>query len=486
MIDFSSLNFNQLQSVDWHEGALLVLAGPGSGKTRVLTYRIARLLESTPEKYFKILGLTFTNRAAAEMRKRIQTLVPNSSDRTLLSTFHSFSVSLLRQHGYHVGIRPDFTILSQIQDRKSLLADAIKHTEPSFGQPQYRLDRLLTLVTRLMEYCIASDNAEIFLKRRKVNGAGILAEIYGIYRNLMIEKNELDYGALIAEAIGLLESNHVIRTQIMRIYPYVCVDEFQDTSYAQYRLLRSIVNPETRNLFVVADDDQIIYQWNGADPERLKALRKDFDMSVLQLPENYRCPPEVIEIANNLIKHNDSHDKSKTDLIANKQGSRQDVIRVRGFSCFEEETEWIASDIASRLSNDDKNIVVLARNRRLLEMALESMEFQGLNGFIAVRKDEFVSYPMVWLHAMLRLANARQDEDQLHRICNSFLELKGVNLKISDIVSEAAAEDGDLLRAWFRSIASDKSLDSTSRDFLTKSMITLANRLDFWAFIKGN
>ena len=125
MIDLSTLNENQFDAVQWDDGPLLVLAGPGSGKTRVLTYRIARLIEASPDKYFKILGLTFTNAAAAGMRQRIAELVPSASERTLLTTFHSFAADLLRQHGHHIGLMPDFTILSQDADRHSLLDEAI-------------------------------------------------------------------------------------------------------------------------------------------------------------------------------------------------------------------------------------------------------------------------------------------------------------------------------------------------------------------------
>ena len=151
MVDLSSLNANQLESVNWNEGPLLVLAGPGSGKTRVLIYRIVRIIEETAGKHFRILGLTFTNKAAAEMRKRIESLVPNAGERTLLTTFHSFGVGLLRQHGHHIGLRPDFTILSQAVDREAVLDEAIKRTRAEHGEVNYRGQQLLPHVTRLLD-----------------------------------------------------------------------------------------------------------------------------------------------------------------------------------------------------------------------------------------------------------------------------------------------------------------------------------------------
>ena len=303
-MDLSTLNDIQCQAVNWQEGPLLVLAGPGSGKTRVLTYRISRLIQETPEKHFRILGLTFTNKAAAEMRERVEGLVPNARERILLTTFHSFCADILRQHGHHIGLRPDFTILGQAADRQGVLDDAIGTVIKDTNQTLYTGERLLPLITRLLDLGIAATQAGNFLSSRKLKEPEIIGAIYATYRELMIEKNALDFGALIAETLRLMEEQAAVKKLIQRVYTYICVDEFQDTNLSQYRVLSHLVNPATKNLFVVADDDQIIYQWNGANPERLQSLRNDFEMTVLQLPENYRCPAEGISIANDLIQFN--------------------------------------------------------------------------------------------------------------------------------------------------------------------------------------
>ncbi len=483
MVDLSSLNANQLQSVNWTDGPLLVLAGPGSGKTRVLTYRIARIIEETAGKHFRILGLTFTNKAAAEMRNRIESLVPNAGERILLTTFHSFSVNLLRQHGHHIGLRPDFTILSQTIDRESVLDDAIVKARREDPEITYRSAQLLPLVTRLLDNCVRADDASEVLHGNNISDAQTLGTVYRNYRRLMIENNQLDFGGLIAEALGLLEQKPAVRKLINRIYSHICVDEFQDTNLAQYRILCNIVDQFTRNLFVVADDDQIIYQWNGADPERLYALQRDFNMSVLQLPENYRCPPKVVEVANKLIKHNVSHNSGKAALVANKESVDSDVIRVESFDSFDEEANWVASDIASQRMHSRRNCVVLARTRKLLGVVLQALETNGVPAYLAMRKDEFVSNPMIWLHSMLRLANARQDREQLRRICKSFFELAGINLLVADIISDAAAEEGDYLRAWQRTATRREQLDPHTRQFLVESVPKLADKLDFWTFI---
>lgn len=177
MIDLSSLNENQLKAVNWNEGPLLVLAGPGSGKTRVLTYRIARIIEETADKHFRLLGLTFTNKAAAEMRERIEALVPNAGERTLITTFHSFSADLLRQHGHHLGLRPDFTILAQPADRESVLDEAIERAREEHGEIDYRGERLMPLVTRLLDYGVTAEGAIEFLQKSNVNGAELIGLI---------------------------------------------------------------------------------------------------------------------------------------------------------------------------------------------------------------------------------------------------------------------------------------------------------------------
>lgn len=481
MIDLSTLNDNQLEAVSWDEGPLLVLAGPGSGKTRVLTFRIARLIERTPDKHFKILGLTFTNKAAAEMRDRIAALVPSAGERTLLTTFHSFAADLLRQHGHHVGLKPDFTILVQDADRHSLLDEAIENAEAAnVGQTS---EKLLPLISRLTENDISPENALSVLERGSFDDPGALASIYKRYRALMIERNALDFVGLIAEALGLLENRPGVRKQIQRIYPYICVDEFQDTNMSQYKILRHLVNEKTKNVFVVADDDQIIYQWNGASPERLWALQNDFEMELLQLPENYRCPAAVVDLANNLIAHNFGRYAEKGALKAHKDVSETSVVTLRQFAQFPDEAAWVAKAIADRDPKERAKCAVLARTKKLLEQIVEALDEQGISGYLAARKNEFESASLQWLHSILRLANSRVSREHLRRVCKAFFTLEGIDLNIRDIISHASAEDGDYLRSWAVAALSRQELSAAARELINASLVPiLLERLDFWRF----
>lgn len=485
-MDMSSLNENQCKAVMWQEGPLLVLAGPGSGKTRVLTYRVARLIEETPEKHFRILGLTFTNKAAIEMRERVEGLVPNTGERILLTTFHSFCADVLRQHGHHVGLRPDFTILAQAADRQALLDDAIEAVVKEGSPITYTGERLLPLITRLLDLGISPGEVGKFLKGKTVTEPDVIGSIYATYRRLMIEKNALDFGGLIAEALRLLEEQMAVKKQYQRVYSYICVDEFQDTNLSQYRVLGHLVNPGTKNLFVVADDDQIIYQWNGANPERLQSLRKDFGMTVLQLPENYRCPPEVIDIANELIEYNLNRSPNKERLLAHKVGGKKSPIRLYEFEDFEAEANWVASDIKGRDKKVWGKCAVLARTRRLLDQMMIALGNEGVPAYLAMRKDEFVCPALQWLHAMLRLANARQDREQLRRVCKAFYTLEGVELSVRDISAAAAAEEGDYLRAWRKAALGSGDLSGKTGTFLSRSVQKLADKLAFWTFIEDS
>lgn len=485
MIDFSSLNENQREAVMWDEGPLLVLAGPGSGKTRVLTYRIARILEESEGQHFRVLALTFTNKAAAEMRGRVEELVPKEFSRVRLTTFHSYAAELLQQHGNHLDFRPDFQILSNYADREALLDDVLGQLRKdlTYTLPDhFKAAQLLPAVTRLLERCVSPDQVEMLLQQANVENAVPLARVYTAYRDALRRTNSLDFPSLIAESLDLLSKFPFLVKHIRKVFKHILVDEFQDTNHSQYRILSLIARPDPSTLFVVADDDQIIYQWNGANPKRIQALRDDFGVSELQLPENYRCPPLVIELANALIERNLNRSAGKKPLKAVKQGDSGDVLRIYHFNSVDEEAVWIAQDISQRNKEERANCAVLARTKKLLDLAGRKLEEAGVPVYFAARKDEFKSAPLRMLHAILRLVNSREDKQSLARLSKAFYELEGISIELSPVLSRASADDKDLLRSWLDEVKHCDDLEERTRHLLEVDIKPLLNSLNYRDF----
>jgi DNA helicase II / ATP-dependent DNA helicase PcrA len=447
-LDRFGLNPSQHDAVKWQDGPMLVLAGPGSGKTRVLTCRIARLIAESNDARFRVLGITFTNKAAAEMSQRIDTLLTDGRDRVTLTTFHSFAAEILRQHGSHVGLKPNFGILSDQADREAALTDAIKVVVSDDEDFTPNATQLLPTVSRMLDECVLPTEAVQSLHAHP--HANTIAAIYVAYRETLISLNQLDFGSLLALAVDLLERKPAIAKQIQRIYTHVCVDECQDTNSAQFRLLVQLVPKVNPNLFIVADDDQMIYQWNGANPARLEELHDRFKMEMLQLPENYRCPPAVIQLANNLIRHNTDRSADKKPLTSHKTEDGTTGLTAKRCRDFSDELLWVARTIAEMPVTQRSNCVILARRKKLLEEAVSTLTKESVPAYIAIRKNEFGSAPYRFLHATLRLANAPQDREQLRRMTKAFFDLEGVKIEVQDVIPRASVDQEGFLRAWLQ------------------------------------
>lgn len=490
--DFS-LNQNQQYAVEWDEGPLLVLAGPGSGKTLVLTLRAARLLQNDPDA--SVLALTFTTKAADEMRERLDKIIGERADRAHLCTFHSFAADILRQHGSHVGIEPDFSLLTLDDDRIALLDMLLGNTSalPLNGDKPYS-ERLQALFNKLQDngFLIPSDhrNLLVLLDRlfaESYNGEPVapslvktppwVPDLFEAYCLLLQESNRLDYGGLLHFAKELLSKNAGVARLTQLAWRFICVDEFQDTNRAQYDLLRLLVPTHHPNLFVVADDDQIIYQWNGASPERLRALRENYQMKVTQLPENYRCPPFIIKLANNLISHNQTRSADKQPLVAHKEEDISDQLIVLDYTSDDEEIAAIASLIKERGWSADE-CAVLARSTKLLQKVAQSLEANGLIPYLPQRKNEFECASVRWMHAALRLANARHDREYLRRMCVSWEAFTDNMIELENVEAAAALNGGDFLRGWI-AIAYENQVNDKHRELLKRVRQDLADRLEF-------
>lgn len=485
MIEIATLNDNQREAVLWNSGPLLVMAGPGSGKTRVLTYRIARTLEQSEGQYFRVLALTFTNKAAAEIRSRVAELVPNELNRVRLTTFHSYAAELMQQHGSHLEFRPDFQILSNDADREALLVDVLGTLRKDLSHPlpeHFRAGQLLPLITRLLEHCIRSNEAESILQQHNIENVLPLVWVYTAYRKALRSENCLDFPSLIAETLELLQKHPFLIKHVRKVYKHILVDEFQDTNHAQYRFLALLARPDPSTLFVVADDDQIIYQWNGASTKRIHTLREEFNVSELQLPENYRCPPLVIKMANALIQNNLDRSAYKKPLTAVKIDEGEGVVRIRRFNNANKEVAWIAQDIQQKEPQERAQIAILARTKKLLDLIGSKLEEEGMPVYFAARKNEFKSAPLRMLHAILRLVNSKEDKQSLARLSKAFYELEGILIELPSILDLVSADGQDLLHSWLGAVMRRDELEIKTRNLLEVGIKPLLTSLSYRAF----
>ncbi len=449
MVDVDDLNGNQQVAAAWGEGPLLVLAGPGAGKTSVLTLRVVRLIRETPKKRFRVLGLTFTNKAADEMRRRVRRRLRRDAERTDLTTFHSFAITVLRQHGGRMGLHPDLAVLADDRDRLALLRKAVERVGAS-GPPDWSEAGLL----RKLDSWMASgeDVTEIAAPDREA----WIRPVYGAYLDLLMERNSLDFPASLILCRRLFRERPIFAEDQRVVYPYACVDGYQDTNRAQDRLLRDIYPDRDANLFVVADDDQTIYEWNGATPTRLRALRDYYGMRVLQLPRSFRCPSAVTGRANRLMGRDRERLFEKEPPESAAPTDAGEVLRALKFADEGEEARWIAGDIAAR--PEPGRCAVLARTHRLLDAAAKALEAAGIACQVTEVKREFESPLVVFVHAVLRLANAPTHREHFATVCRAYRDLTGVDLGPEEVEAESALTGRPLL-VGFAEVAASRAVN---------------------------
>lgn len=477
-LNLDKMNASQREAAEWQEGPLLVLAGPGSGKTYVLTMRVARIISGAPASRFKVLGLTFTTKAADEMGARVSELLGPDARRAHLTTFHSFAAKVLRQHGSHLGLRPDFKILSQDADRLDVLNEAIRVSANDRLPSNVNGKSVTPIVDRLLREGHQGDDAPL-----PFSGSSLpwVRPLYNSYLKLLAEENYLDFGALLVYCLRLFQKRPKLAHHYRTVYPFVCVDEYQDTNAVQDKLLRCIYPNPDANLFVVADDDQTIYQWNGANPKRLLELQTDYRMKVVQLPECYRCPASVVHLANNLIQRNQDRTANKKPILSVDECCDHKKVAIHQLDSAEEEMAWVAQDIAKR-QLPPSQCIVLARRRKLLEEVARALKEANLSPYLVERKQEFKSPLLRFIHAALRLGNKPSDAEQLFALCAAFHDLTGQDVVPEDVEAEGCLCGGDSLLGAFVEVALMNSTDST-KELLCILRELLVERLRYREFV---
>lgn len=477
---FGTLNEVQREAAKWGDGAFMLLAGPGSGKTRVLTARVARLFANEPGAKWRILALTFTTRAADEMRGRIEQLAPNDVERLYVGTFHAFACEILRQSGSHVGVQTDFKIYSNPGDRELLLAQALREADVDLGEP---ISKAFPILDGLRDRLAGPDNCMRYFS--DPDRGSRFAAAYQAYTDHLARENALDFPAILYMAHKLFADFPLMAERYRRTYRYISLDEFQDTNSAQYSFIRALTGNEYKNVFVVADDDQVIYQWNGASPRRLQQFANDYQPAILQMPTNYRCPSEVVEMANQLVANNRLRTSDKQPLLSGKaMPSVPDRVRAIDFDNDSDEASGIAADIKAKYGDAARNVVVIARTKTILQATQAELAKRGVAAQIAQRRDSFASVPYQWLHMSLLVANRRTDEREFKNFVESGNAMWGFQLDTAQLVARAKSTNGDLLRTWAKA-TNDLPLTSLGAKIIPLIKAELAERSDFQKYLRA-
>jgi len=298
------LNPEQQEAVDWVGGPIQIFAGAGSGKTRVITHRIARLLaEGTPPS--NILAVTFTNKAAREMRERVANMVGDSALLLWLGTFHSICARILRIDGKHIGIPPDFVIYDDA-DQMALMREILKrkNLDDSKMQPRGILSEISKAKEQMLSPERYGETATGFVER-------LVSELYPAYNELLRKANALDFDDIIYQTVRLFEQRPDVLERYQERFQHILVDEYQDVNQSQYLLVKNLAGRH-RNITIVGDDDQSIYAWRGADVSLMLRFSSDYpDAKVITLVQNYRSTKNILEAAHSVIRHNRTRAEKK-------------------------------------------------------------------------------------------------------------------------------------------------------------------------------
>ncbi|MCI9489535.1 MAG: DNA helicase PcrA [Dorea sp.] len=429
---YDTLNDKQQESVYNTEGPLLILAGAGSGKTRVLTHRVAYLIEEKGVNPWNILAITFTNKAAREMRERVDQLVEYGAESIWVSTFHSLCVRILRRHIGLLGYDTNFTIYDS-DDQKTLMKEICRLLK--IDTKIYKERMLLSAVSHAKDELITPE--ELMLEAGGDYGSRKVAEVYAEYEKQLRANNALDFDDLLVKTVQLFQTQADVLEHYQERFRYIMVDEYQDTNFVQFELIR-LLSSRYRNLCVVGDDDQSIYKFRGADIKNILNFEKVFeDASVVKLEQNYRSTSNILNAANAVIKNNKGR-KEKALWTENGDGEQ---IGLRQFDTAYDEAEYIADDIKERVNQGDGEYhdhAILYRTNaqsRIFEEKFVTANIPykiigGINFYARREIKDLLSY--------LKTVDNGRDDLAVRRIVN--VPRRGIGLTSINRVQEYAAE----------------------------------------------
>jgi len=440
MDTLKGLNPEQKKAVKHHQGPLLILAGAGSGKTRVLTHRIAHLIYEYGVSPYNILAVTFTNKAAGEMKERIENLISADSKAIWMSTFHSICVRILRREINKLGYNTNFVIFDT-SDQRTLIKNILK--ELNIDTKKFNPRAVLGTISSAKNQLISPKDYESNNYFEEV-----VKQVYELYQERLKGNNALDFDDLIMKTVELFEEYPLVLEHYQERFKYILVDEYQDVNHAQYRLI-NLLAEKYKNICVVGDDDQGIYGFRGADISNILSFENDYpNTKVIKLEQNYRSTKKILEAAFGVVRNNIDR-KDKKLWTENDEG--QD-LRLYKASSGQEEADYIANEISRLKERDDysfNDFAILYRTNaqsRSLEQALirKEIPYRIIGGLKFYDRKEIKD-----ILAYLRLIYNPDDDISLERIIN--VPKRGIgNTTIGRLQDYALKEGINLLEAVYQ------------------------------------
>jgi DNA helicase-2/ATP-dependent DNA helicase PcrA len=431
------LNKEQREAVLHTEGPLLILAGAGSGKTRVLTYRIAYLIEEKSVYPSNILAITFTNKAAKEMKERVQGLI-GGTDNMWISTFHSTCVRILRKNVESLRDYKKNFIIYDSKDQESLIKECLK--ELNLNEKNFPFRTVSAEISHAKDMLMTPDkyydrNMHDMRKRK-------LADIYKLYQKKLQKNNAMDFDDILYKTVELFELNPDILSYYQNKFKYIMVDEYQDTNYCQYTLIRLLAK-QHKNLCVVGDDDQSIYSWRGADIGNILNFEKDFPgAKVVKLEQNYRSTQVILDAANCVIRNNCARKNKK---LWTENGEGRSIVFHNAMDEWGE-ANFILDEIERLVAQENRELgdfAILYRTNaqsRVLEEACMShgLPYRIVGGFKFYDRKEVKD-----IIAYLRVIQNPEEDLSLKRIIN--VPKRGIGNTTLEAISKHALTTGDSL-----------------------------------------
>ena len=459
-MNLDTLNPAQREAVEKTEGPVLILAGAGSGKTRVLTTRIGHLIEDKGVQPANILAITFTNKAANEMRERVEETLDSDASDMWISTFHSCCVRILRKDINRIGYNRSFVIYDSA-DQVTLVKDCLK--ELNLSDKVFEPKVIISTISGAKDKLY--DPKQFKAMHMNDNRMSKIADVYALYQDRLKRNSALDFDDLIFKTVELLKSDKEVLDYYRNRFKYIMVDEYQDTSKAQYELIK-ILAKEHQNICVVGDDDQSIYGWRGADIRNILEFEKDYDnVHVVKLEQNYRSTQIILDAANTVISNNIER-KRKRLWSEKKEG---ELIKIQVAQDEIEESDFVADMIAkiSREQNRSyKDFAILYRanaQSRSVEDALNrgQIQYNIYGGTKFYERKEIKD-----LIAYLRVIQNPQDDISIKRIIN--IPRRGIGLRTIEKIEDRASLKQESIYSVLIDIETNSEISTKARNSISE------------------